>query len=93
MIRGHTEVTGTKGIGLGAHFKETPVVFSTIKLAQDLIGKYDYQMFDGIIIAAALEAGCDILYSEISAIRTSWIHIPVPNSVTGDIFLLWEPEC
>jgi predicted nucleic acid-binding protein len=41
-----------------------PVVFSTIKLAQDLIGKYDCQMFDGVIIAAALEAGCDILYSE-----------------------------
>ena len=26
--------------------------------------KYDFQVFDGIIIAAALEADCDILYSE-----------------------------
>jgi predicted nucleic acid-binding protein len=41
-----------------------PVVLSTIKLAQDLVGKYDFQVFDGIIVAAALEADCDILYSE-----------------------------
>ena len=41
-----------------------PVIFSTVKLAQDLIGKYDFQIFDGIIVAAALEADCDILYSE-----------------------------
>jgi predicted nucleic acid-binding protein len=41
-----------------------PVVFSTIKLSQYLISKYDFQMFDGIIVAAALEANCDILYSE-----------------------------
>jgi len=41
-----------------------PVVLSTIRLAQNLIGKYDFQIFDGIIVAAALEANCDILYSE-----------------------------
>jgi len=41
-----------------------PVVLSTIKLAQDLIIKYDFHVFDSIIIAAALEADCDILYSE-----------------------------
>jgi predicted nucleic acid-binding protein len=41
-----------------------PVILSTIKLAQELIGKYNFQVFDGIIIAAALEADCDILYSE-----------------------------
>jgi len=41
-----------------------PVVFSTIQLAQHLVSKYDFQIFDGIIIAAALEADCDILYSE-----------------------------
>lgn len=29
-----------------------------------LIGKYQFQMFDAIIIASALEAGCSILYSE-----------------------------
>ena len=41
-----------------------PVVLSTIKLAKNLIRKYDFQLFDGIIVAAALEADCDILYSE-----------------------------
>jgi len=41
-----------------------PVIISTIKLAQNLVGKYDFQVFDGIIVAAALEANCDILYSE-----------------------------
>jgi len=41
-----------------------PVILSTIKLAQSLVNKYDFQIFDGIIVAAALEADCDILYSE-----------------------------
>ena len=41
-----------------------PVVFSTIKLAHYLINKYDFQLFDGIVVAAALEADCDIIYSE-----------------------------
>jgi len=41
-----------------------PVVLSTVKLAQNLIKKYDFQIFDGIIVASALEANCDILYSE-----------------------------
>ena len=41
-----------------------PVILATIKLAQNLVSKYDFQIFDGIIAAAALEADCDILYSE-----------------------------
>ena len=41
-----------------------PVILSTVKLAHDLVSKYDFQVFDGIIIAAALEADCDIIYSE-----------------------------
>ena len=41
-----------------------PVVLSTIKLAQNLVKNYDFQIFDGIIVASALEANCDILYSE-----------------------------
>jgi len=36
----------------------------SIKLAQQLVQKYDFQIFDAIIVAAALEAGCQILYSE-----------------------------
>ena len=41
-----------------------PVVLSTVKLAQSLIKKYDLQVFDGMVVAAALEADCDIIYSE-----------------------------
>ena len=41
-----------------------PVILSTVKLAKNLVIKYDLQIFDGIIIAAALEADCEILYSE-----------------------------
>jgi len=41
-----------------------PVVLTTIKLAQELIVKYDFQVFDSIVIAAALEADCDVIYSE-----------------------------
>jgi len=40
-----------------------PVILSTVELAADLIGRYDFQLFDGVIVASALEAGCDILYS------------------------------
>ena len=37
---------------------------STLDLAKVLIEKYDFQIFDSIIIASALEAGCNTLYSE-----------------------------
>jgi len=40
-----------------------PVTRSTIELAAFLINRYDFQLFDGIIVANALEAECDILYS------------------------------
>jgi predicted nucleic acid-binding protein len=40
------------------------VSVSTIKLAHHIVQKYDFQLFDSIIVASALEAGCDILYSE-----------------------------
>ena len=30
----------------------------------DLVAKYDFQIFDAIIVASALEAGCNILYTE-----------------------------
>ena len=41
-----------------------PVLLSTVKLAQKLIGTYDLQLYDSIIVAAALEADCGVLYSE-----------------------------
>ena len=40
------------------------VSLSTINLAHRLLQKYDFQLFDSIIIASALEAECEILYSE-----------------------------
>jgi predicted nucleic acid-binding protein len=40
------------------------VSLSTINLAHHLVQKYDFQLFDSIIVASALEAECDILYSE-----------------------------
>jgi predicted nucleic acid-binding protein len=40
------------------------VSLSTIKLAHHLFQRYDFQLFDSIIVASALEADCDILYSE-----------------------------
>jgi len=41
-----------------------PVGLTTLRSARNLIDKYDFQLFDGIIVAAALEANCHILYSE-----------------------------
>jgi predicted nucleic acid-binding protein len=41
-----------------------PVTLTTVKTARQLIDKYMFQLFDGIIVAAAIEAQCDILYSE-----------------------------
>ena len=40
------------------------VTLSTLRLARNLISIYDFQLFDSIIVASALEAGCEILYSE-----------------------------
>ena len=40
------------------------VTLSTLRLARKLISIYDFQLFDSIIVASALEAGCEILYSE-----------------------------
>ena len=40
------------------------ITLITIKNAEMLIGKYDFQLFDSLIVAAALQAGCTTLYSE-----------------------------
>jgi len=37
---------------------------STYLLAEKLIGKYKFQLFDSIIVASAIEAGCETLYTE-----------------------------
>ena len=41
-----------------------PVDSSSIETAEYLIRKYDFQIFDSIIVASALHAGCDVLFSE-----------------------------
>ena len=37
---------------------------STVSIAKRLVQHYDFQIFDAIIVASALEANCQILYSE-----------------------------
>lgn len=37
---------------------------NTTMLTIDLVNKYDFQIFDSLIVASALEANCDTLYSE-----------------------------
>jgi predicted nucleic acid-binding protein len=53
-----------KCLSVFCHCIINPVVFETLVLAKELIGKYDFQVFDAIIVSAALQADCTILYSE-----------------------------
>ncbi|RKR81346.1 putative nucleic acid-binding protein [Mucilaginibacter gracilis] len=41
-----------------------PVSEQMIVKAADIMNKYDFQLFDSIIISFALESGCSLLYSE-----------------------------
>ena len=54
----------TETSALFRHCLITPIKLSTFDLAKKLIDKYDFQIFDSIIIASALEANCNTLYSE-----------------------------
>jgi predicted nucleic acid-binding protein len=48
-------------------FRHCPIAaikHSTLDLSLNLIKRYDFQIFDSIIIATALESKCNILYSE-----------------------------
>jgi predicted nucleic acid-binding protein len=40
------------------------VNYTTIKLGEQLVNKYQLQVFDAIIVASALESNCEVLYSE-----------------------------
>jgi predicted nucleic acid-binding protein len=40
------------------------VDIATLQTAERLIERYDFQLFDAIIVASALEKDCNILYSE-----------------------------
>ena len=46
------------------HCSIAPLEHSTLDLAKVLMDKYDFQIFDSIVVASALEANCGILYSE-----------------------------
>ena len=37
---------------------------ATLQTAEHLMLRYDFQIFDAIIVASALESGCQVLYSE-----------------------------
>ena len=41
-----------------------PVTITTLRHARILLDRYDFQLFDSIIVASALEADCHIFYSE-----------------------------
>ena len=41
-----------------------PIGGSTVELAHTLIARYDFQYFDSLIVAGALESNCTVLYSE-----------------------------
>ena len=47
-----------------AHCFIAPLAQSTVELSKNLIERYDFQIFDSIVIASAFEANCEILYSE-----------------------------
>ena len=40
------------------------VDIKTLQTAERLIQRYDFQIFDAIIVASALDSGCQTLYSE-----------------------------
>ena len=46
------------------NIKIYPVGITVIRIAEQLVQRYDLQLFDSIIIASSIEAGCEILYSE-----------------------------
>ena len=41
-----------------------PTLPSTLQRAASLVKKYQFQLFDAVIVAAAIEGGCTTLYSE-----------------------------
>jgi predicted nucleic acid-binding protein len=48
-------------------FSECPVAkvtSATLVIAAELIKKYQFQIFDAVIVASGIESGCNVLYSE-----------------------------
>jgi predicted nucleic acid-binding protein len=47
---------------IGSHIQHVSV--DTLLHAEDLVGQYQFQLRDSVVVAASVEAGCTILYSE-----------------------------
>lgn len=41
-----------------------PILPTTLSSASLLIKQYQFQLFDAVIVASAIQGGCDVLYSE-----------------------------
>jgi predicted nucleic acid-binding protein len=41
-----------------------PITFGTHRIALEIAERYQYRIFDALVIAAALEAFCTVIYSE-----------------------------
>ncbi len=54
----------TEAANLFHYCSIAPLRQSTLDLAKTLIEKYDFQIFDSIVVASALEANCVALYTE-----------------------------
>jgi predicted nucleic acid-binding protein len=54
----------TEASALFRHCLIAPIEISTLDMAKILIDRYDFQIFDSIVIASAIEADCDTLFSE-----------------------------
>ena len=68
VLRRMASIPKDKLLGLCAKTLENtriyPVGTTVIRLAEQLLNRYNLQVFDSIIIASSIEAGCEILYSE-----------------------------
>ena len=64
LHKGWEEVRRALGI-LRVFFPEpAPLTVKTHEAALQIAERYKYSIYDGLIIAAALETGCSVLYSE-----------------------------
>jgi len=53
-----------KCYALASNCQISQVNHKTLDIAIGLLEKYDFQLFDSIIVASALQEGCSVLYTE-----------------------------
>jgi predicted nucleic acid-binding protein len=49
---------------IGALCKVAPITLATHERALAIAERYDYRIYDALHLAAALESGCSVLYTE-----------------------------